>query len=67
MECFKRKLDEWLMKEVPEQPKGRNYRIAARSNSIIDPYVPGRAYMLILKEASPLSNATEYSRFHVQN
>ena len=58
MECFKRKLDEWLMKEVPDQPKCRNYRIAVRRNSIIDQYVPGRSHVVNLKEISPLSNAT---------
>ena len=40
-EYFKKMLDEWLMKEVPDQPKCGNYKIAARSNSIIDQYSPG--------------------------
>ena len=38
---FKKKLDEWLMREVPDQPKSGNYRIAAKSNSKIDQYSPG--------------------------
>ena len=42
-EYFKRELDRWLMNEVPDQPKCGDYagRVAARSNSIIDQYLPG--------------------------
>ena len=67
MEYFKGKLDEWLMKEVPDQHKCRIYRIEARSNSVIDQYVPGRSQVVNLKEVSPLSNATEDSRSHGKN
>ena len=67
MEYFKRKLDEWLMKEVLDQLKCRNYRIAARSNSIIDQYIPGRSHVVNLKEVSPLSNATIDSRSQGRN
>ena len=69
-EYFKKRLDEWLMKEVPDQPKCGNYRIAARSNSINAQYVPGkrmRSQVVNLQEVSPLSNATIDSRSHGGN
>ena len=53
------------MKEVPDQPKCGNYRITARSNSIVDQYAPGknmRSLALNLQEVSPLTNATIDSR-----
>ena len=43
VETFKRHLDEWLMRDVPDQPKCGGYAggVAARTNSIIHQYSPG--------------------------
>ena len=38
VDAFKKDLDKWLMKEVPDQPRCEGYPVAAASNSIVDQY-----------------------------
>ena len=38
VDTFKKHLDDWLMREVPDQPKCEGYKVAATSNSIFDQY-----------------------------
>ena len=44
VDTFKKHLDEWLMREVPDQPKCDGYagKVAATSNSIFHQYSPNK-------------------------